>query len=109
MRTVYDFLAEQFPAYKTPEWEAMIMTKDPKALIAYLSMREYVDYIDVLPTITQPLLLYVGESDSEYSQAKKCVEYIPNATFVTLPNLDHEKAFYRSDIVLPHIIRARKY
>ena len=104
MRAAYDFIVEGHPAIETPDWEAMIMANNPKALLAYLSMREYVDYIDVLPTITQPLLLYVGESDSDYSQAEKCVEYIPNATFITLPNLDHEEAFCRSDIVLPHII-----
>ncbi len=105
MKAAYDFIVEGHPALETPEWETIIMANDPEALLAYLSMREYVDYIDVLPTITQPLLLYVGESDSEYSQSKKCVEYIPNVTFVTLPNLDHDEAFYRSEIVLPHIIK----
>jgi pimeloyl-ACP methyl ester carboxylesterase len=105
MKAVYDLISESCPELQTPEWEKMMMANDPQALLAYLYMKEYVDYKDVLPSLSQPLLLYIGEADSDHSQAKKCVKYIPNATFVSLPGLNHDEAFIRSEVILPHIIK----
>jgi hypothetical protein len=35
---------------------------------------------------TLPCLLYMGEADTKYAEAKKCVDVLPNVTFVTLPD-----------------------
>ena len=43
-----------------------------------------------------------------YPQVLKCVKQIANATFISLPNLDHAEVFMRPDLVLPHIINFLK-
>jgi pimeloyl-ACP methyl ester carboxylesterase len=57
---------------------------------------------DVLPTIAMPCLLFAGEADPRYPGAKKAVNYMPNASFVSLPGLDHYQVV-GSDLVLPHV------
>jgi hypothetical protein len=50
-----------------------------------------------------PCLLFVGEADGVYAGVKECVQYMPNGTLVSLPDLNHSEAFFRSDLVLPHV------
>jgi hypothetical protein len=59
----------------------------------------------VLPTVRMPCLLYAGEMDEAYPLAKKFAMQIANATFFTLPGLNHMGAIMRSDEVLPHVKR----
>lgn len=98
---------EMWGARWTPEWEAITSANDTEAMIALLSMRERVGFVDVLPTLTVPCLLYVGEADDlcPYSEARKCSEIIPNAIFISFPGLDHIETVFRTDLVLPHITR----
>ena len=86
----------------TSQVKAMVLAMDLEALVALLSLRERVGYEDMLPTLTVPCLIYVGEADGYYSGAKKASEVLPNATFVSLPGLDHVQAA-RIDLVLPHV------
>jgi pimeloyl-ACP methyl ester carboxylesterase len=86
----------------TPWVKTVCLTNDLKALIALTSAR-WLSLEDVLPTMTMPCLIFVGEIDGVYSDAKKCVESISNATFVSLPGLNHIECLYRTDLVLPHI------
>ncbi len=58
---------------------------------------------DVLPTMTMPCLLYIGEADGGFSQAQACTKHMPNVTFVSFPGFNHSEAFYRADVVLPHV------
>jgi len=58
---------------------------------------------EVLPQITIPCLIFAGEADSFFAGAKKSASLIPNATFFSLPGLNHLEAYMRSDLVLPHI------
>ncbi len=89
----------------TPELEAQFRAADLEALIALVSSRDWrLGFEDVLPTMTMPCLLFAGEADSSRSGMRRCVENMPNATFVSLPGLDHVETLYRSDLVLPHII-----
>ena len=30
---------------------------------------------------------------------------MPNAKFVTIPDVDHESGFERSDLILPHVLQ----
>jgi hypothetical protein len=60
---------------------------------------------DVLPTMRMPCLLFVGEADGAYAGVKECVQHMPNVTFVSLPDLKHSETFFRSDLVLPHVLK----
>ena len=91
----------------TSEMKTRVLANDIKALAA--SMHDRKSNEDVLATMKMPCFLFVGETDHRsYPQVLKCVKQIPNATFISLPNLDHAEAFMRSDLVLPHIINFLK-
>lgn len=97
---------EMFGSRMTPKLKAQFKRNDLEALIALVSSRDWrLGLEDVLPTMTMPCMLFAGEADSRYSAARKCVESMPNATFVSLSSLDHIETFYRSDLVLPHITK----
>jgi len=83
--------------------KARWMTNDLEALIALVSKDWLLSLEDVLPTITMPCLLFVGEADRFYPDVKKCADSMLNATFVSFPNLGHIETLYRSDLVIPYI------
>jgi pimeloyl-ACP methyl ester carboxylesterase len=93
----------------TPTYRAQAMAADTEALVALLSSErarsQTSSFEEVLPTMSMPCLIYVGEKDTGYSGARKCAESMPNATFVSLPNLDHRGAGAQSSIILPYIIK----
>jgi len=63
---------------------------------------------DILPTMTMPCFLYVGEADGILPQMQQCVQKMPTAAFVSFPGLNHPEAFYRSDVVLPPVMKFLK-
>jgi len=86
----------------TSEMKTRVLANDIRALAASLHNRKSNE--DVLATMKMPCFLFVGEADHRaYPQVLECVKQIANATFISLPNLDHAEAFMRSDLVLPHI------
>lgn len=89
----------------TAEEKALCAANDLKAMIALLSVDERLDIEKLLPTVTVPCLLFGGEEDPWYAGAEKCSRRMPNATFVSLPGLDHIEGIYRIDLVLPHVIK----
>lgn len=105
MEAYIAFMEEMFGENMTPKLKARLRTNDIEALIAYLSLKETYDLEGILPTIALPCLLVAGENDPVYDGAKKCSEIIPNATFVSLPGLDHVEAGSRTDLYLPHVQR----
>jgi pimeloyl-ACP methyl ester carboxylesterase len=60
---------------------------------------------EVLPTMRMPCLLYSGDLDGTFADTQRCAKEIPHATFVSFPHLDHPETFYRSDIVLPRVMK----
>ena len=86
----------------TAEQEAEILDNDFLALAACLQDRPELG--DVLPSISKPCFLYVGEADGNLASVQKCVQQIPNGALVTIPGLTHPEAFYRADLVLPHVL-----
>jgi pimeloyl-ACP methyl ester carboxylesterase len=84
------------------ETRERMLAYDYEALLAVAQDRESLEA--VLPTMRMPCLLYAGEMD-EYQLVKECAKQIANATFFTLPGLDHAGAIMRSDEVLPHVKR----
>jgi pimeloyl-ACP methyl ester carboxylesterase len=81
------------------------MSLDLEALTALRSLNEYVGFDELLPSLALPCLFYVGERDGWYQRAKGTAEIIPNARFVSFPDLDHMVGFNRSDLVLPHVLK----
>ena len=92
-----------------PGRRALMLANDPQALIAATNApRGTGDMEDVLPTMTMPCLLYVGEADGFYEGAKACMQHLPNATFVSFPGLDHGQTSRAGDLVIPHVAKFLK-
>jgi pimeloyl-ACP methyl ester carboxylesterase len=90
----------------SPEVRTLILSNDALALQALnLAARHAVNpkAEEALPRFTIPCLVFVGGADPRYRAAKECTRRMPNASFISLPGLDHGQAFQRSDLVLPHV------
>jgi len=72
-----------------------------QALLAVAHDRESLE--DVLPGMTMPCLLIVGENDGVKQAAQKCLPQIPNGRLVVVPGIDHFGGFRQSDIMLPYL------
>jgi pimeloyl-ACP methyl ester carboxylesterase len=81
---------------------ARLLKNDVEALMA--ARVDALGFSDVLPTMTMPCLLYVGEADSDYPFVQETVAEMPNATLFTLPGLGHAEAYLSSDLVLPRVL-----
>ena len=88
-----------------PEMRDRLLAADLDALIAALSLGEYVGLEEAARRAAVPCLVYAGENDPYYEHAKGTAEFTPGAAFVSLPGLDHGNTFLRSDLVLPHVLR----
>jgi pimeloyl-ACP methyl ester carboxylesterase len=86
----------------TPEQKARMLANDFQALQASSQARPSVE--EVLPTMTMPCLLYVGEADARAPRVEECAKLMPHVTFVSLPRLNHAQAYVHSELVLPHIL-----
>ncbi len=87
----------------TPEVRELMLVNDFQALSAAAGDRASME--DILPAMTMPCLVYVGEDDIRYQPAKECVKQIPRATFVALPGCNHIQAFMNRELVMPHVTR----
>lgn len=88
----------------TKEERNATLANDAEALVACLTA--FGDWFltdEEVLLISVPCLLYYGELDRSYARAKEIAGYLRNATFVSLPGLDHMPGFVRSDMALPHI------
>jgi pimeloyl-ACP methyl ester carboxylesterase len=86
-----------------PVVRPLVLANDLQALAA--AAQERPALADVLPTMTRPCLLLVGEADARYAAVQECAKHLINATLVSLPGIDHSTGFVRSDLVLPHVTR----
>ena len=87
-----------------PDRRARMLKNDAQALIASsIELRDFQGIEEVLPSMTMPCLLYVGEADFLHDGVKECVKHMPNATFVSFPGLDHGQTSRTSNLVLPHV------
>jgi pimeloyl-ACP methyl ester carboxylesterase len=80
-----------------------LLANDFRALAAAQQDRPSLE--DILPTMTMPCCLYVGDADPLYPKVWECAQRIPQATSFVMPNLDHGAAFRESGLALPHVIR----
>lgn len=90
----------------TPETKAHLAANDYEAIAALLSAKHWrLSLEDVLPTMTMPCLVFVGEADPLYAGAKECVKSMANATFISFPGLSHVEVMTQRHLVLPHITK----
>lgn len=83
------------------EWRSV----DLKTLAAYESLEDHIGFEEYLPQVDVPTLFYAGTSDGFYSYARQGAEMMSNARFVSIPDLDHESGFNRSDLFLPYVLQ----
>ena len=87
----------------SPELEAACRANDLDALSAFVEADRGLSFEHVLPDMSAPCLLYVGEDDDAYVAAKSASEVMPNATFISFPGFDHVAVWYQPDSVLLRI------
>lgn len=86
----------------SPEALARTRNNDVHALLAAIQDRP--DMSDILPSMNMPCLLYAGSADDQRDPIEQCAGELSNATFLSLPGLNHFETIPRSDLVAPHII-----
>lgn len=88
----------------SPALRQRLLSNDLEALIAQRIQRKaLLGFDDILPTLPIPCLLMVGEADPSYTRVKDCSRLIPNATFVSLPNLGHTGSFLTRAELMRHM------
>ena len=50
-----------------------------------------------------PCLIYVGEADERFEGVKESASRISNATFFSLPDLNHVESLTHSALVIPRV------
>lgn len=95
---------EKMVGQLTPAQKARQLANDPGALLTMRqAFSEWPDVQAILPEIPVPSLFFVGEADPAYAGAREAVKSVPNATFVAVPDLNHDQTLIKSELVLPHI------
>jgi pimeloyl-ACP methyl ester carboxylesterase len=84
-----------------PEIVPLVMTNDLEALSA--AARPRPDMEDMLPALDIPCLLFAGTEDPRHPLVEACATKIPNAKFVSIPDLNHVTCYLNSELVLQHI------
>jgi pimeloyl-ACP methyl ester carboxylesterase len=59
---------------------------------------------DVLPTMTMPCLVYIGEYDDEIAQVKEYVQHMPNAALFVIPGRRHSDTSLAVDVLVPRVL-----
>jgi pimeloyl-ACP methyl ester carboxylesterase len=85
-----------------PEIREELFANDFRALAA--GQQDWPSLEDVLPRMTMPNLLYVGDADPYLPKMRDCARRIPGTTLVELPGLDHGTGFRESGMILPHVV-----
>lgn len=104
-RGIEEFLAFAFESAMAepiePKVKARLLSNDVEALIALTKDRPNLE--ELLPTMTMPCLMYVGERDPLFSDVERAARQLPNGTFFSLPGLGHYEGYAKSELVLPQI------
>jgi len=80
---------------------ARMRNNDAKALLAVIQDRP--DMSDILSSMIVPCLLYAGGTDDQFELMERCAKELSNATFVSVPELNHFDIIPRSDLVVPYV------
>jgi pimeloyl-ACP methyl ester carboxylesterase len=80
------------------------LANDPRALLTMQkALSEWPGAEDLLPVLKLPVLIFVGDADPAYPGAKEGASRLSNATFATIPGLNHDQTLMHSELVLPHV------
>ncbi len=77
------------------------LAQDAEALAA-MTLADWPGVEAALPTMYLLILLYCGENDPAHGPARRAAALLPNATFVSLPALNHREVMFTS-AALPHV------
>ena len=90
-----------------PRVRELFLRNDSLALAAScIATQRDAGFDDLLDAIVTPTLIYAGDKDEKFhDQARAAADAMPGGTFVSLPELDHDATFWRSDLSVP-LIRA---
>ena len=81
-----------------------LFANDFQALAA--AQQDFPSLVEIIPTMTMPCFLYAGKNDATYyAKTRECAQHLPNATFFSLPGLDHSAVFRESGLVLPRVTK----
>jgi pimeloyl-ACP methyl ester carboxylesterase len=94
-------LEQTYGALLTPARRARLLANDLVALRALTQDRE--SLAEILPTMTTPSLLFVGELDPRLAQGREAASEMPDATFFSLPGCDHVGTTRRTEIIIPRM------
>jgi pimeloyl-ACP methyl ester carboxylesterase len=94
-------LERTYGALLTPARRARLSANDLVALRALTQDRE--SLAEILPSMTTPSLLFVGELDPRLAQGRQAAAEMPNATFFSLPGCDHVGTTRRTEIIIPRM------
>lgn len=82
----------------------LILANDSLALAAVCrSMLVEKPLVDDLPKMEMPFLIFAGDKDFSYAGAKESAGLLPNASFITLPGLDHSMAGGSPERIVPQM------
>ena len=81
--------------------QARIATNDLQALAAFAQTRPSLE--EILPQITVPCLLFVGEADPWYPLVRDDARRIARVTFVSFPGLRHPEVMQHPELVVPAV------
>jgi pimeloyl-ACP methyl ester carboxylesterase len=88
----------------SPAMRQRLVANDSEALIAQRLQRKALEGFDaLLPTLSIPCLLMVGEADATYASVHACSRMIPNVTFVSIPSRGHMGSFLHRAEVVAHL------
>lgn len=90
----------------TPQYEQRLRSMDFQAMVACIKNFRFIpSFIDSLSTMEMPCLLYAGDQDTDaYNNAPEAVRRLPDASFVSLPGLNHVSASAATDSIMPHVL-----
>ena len=104
------FLSSQrFPPLSS-RMRSGLLKHDTRALAAWhrAVAQDITKCDDILGSIAVPCLLYAGENSSEYANARRAAQEIPDAAFVGIPDGGHLEGGTWIDILRPSIIQLVK-
>jgi pimeloyl-ACP methyl ester carboxylesterase len=84
------------------EVRALRLTSDAEALAA-ASLMQRPNLESDLSSMTLPALIYCGEQDPAHDWARRAAGLMPNASFISLPGLNHRQVNLDAAAMLPHV------
>ncbi len=94
---------EQLAGPMPPERKERWFANDVLALRAQVA-QDRPHIAGILPTMTMPCLLYAGEADPLCPLVERCAAELPNASFFSLPGLNHLQVAFARDLVAPRVL-----